>query len=224
MTACESWSMRGGLQTPWYRLFDRLRRRVNRTLVNFLTRHLHDSDIQSTARTRTLEAGSGPGFATSLLTQRPDITLAVCLDIDVNALREARRRDPELPVVVGDINRMPFADGVFDVVFNSSTVEHLDEPLAAVREMHRVCHPAGRVFVGVPYLWGPLGFQPLIAATAVGVWIGRVFARRSLDRLLVAAGLTPICHLRYFGNFFLGAVCTPSGSQQGRPWDARPPC
>jgi len=200
--------MKGGVRTPWYRLYDRLRRGVNTKLVAYLGRYLEATSANMTTsdKTRILEAGSGPGFASSLFAQRADVTLAACLDIDYQALREARRRDPFLPVVVGDIRRMPFVDGAFTVVFNSSTVEHLDCPVDALREMHRVCHPAGRVFVGVPYLWGPLCLQPLIARTPVGQWLGQVFSKPSLDRLLVAAGLIPTGHVYYFLNFFVGAI------------------
>ncbi|MCH7525899.1 MAG: class I SAM-dependent methyltransferase [Planctomycetes bacterium] len=155
-----------------------------------------------------MEAGSGTAFASSLFAECPKTFMSVCMDLDADALSEARRRDPALPAVVGDLMQMPFADGTFDLVFNSSTVEHMDDPVGVAGEMRRVCRDDGCVFVGVPYVWGPLGFQPIIRNTGVGVWLGRVFSRSSLDRFLREAGLTPVAHRRYFWNFFVGAVAT----------------
>lgn len=214
MSLSRSWQFVGGLNSPWYRLYDWLRHGVNRRMVKFLSRHLSGPVTRGRA-TCVLEAGSGPGSASSMFSRRSDVALAVCMDLDESALREARRRDPAIPAVVGDLMAMPFADGSFDLVFNSSTVEHLDEPHRAVAEMGRVSGNDGRVFVGVPYLFGPLWFQPLIAKTSVGVWLGRVFSRSSLDRLLRTAGLTPQRHLRYFWNVFVGAVATKSVALNG---------
>lgn len=194
------------------RVYDRLRQGVNRRLVQFLAPSGHGADgVSLGSGARVLEAGSGTAYASSVFATRPDVCRAVCLDRDIDALREARRRDPSLPAVVGDIMRMPFADGSFSLVFNSSTVEHLDKPPAAVREMARVCAPGGRVFVGVPYRFGPLWFQPLISSTAAGIWLGPVFTRFTLDRLLHAAGLMPVAHVRYFLRCFIGAIAmTPT--------------
>ena len=109
-----------------------------------------------------------------------------------------------MSVVVADIYRLPFPRATFDLVWNSSTIEHLDRIDRAVAEMARVTLTAGRVFTGVPYLYGPLGFQRLIPNTAVGVWVGTVFTRAELKRLLASAGLRPVSSLRYFYRFFLG--------------------
>jgi SAM-dependent methyltransferase len=101
---------------------------------------------------------------------------------------------------------MPFAADTFSLVFNSSTIEHLDDPAHAVREMQRICRQEGRVFVGVPYRYGPLAFQPLIYSTVIGRWLGPVFSRRGLTELLTTSGLAPVASVRYFWNFFVGAV------------------
>lgn len=211
MSLTRSWRFIGSVGSPYYRVFDRLRRHVNTRLVAFLSGHLSGPKNGQGGRnpgapTRVLEAGSGPGFASSLFAQRPDVATSICMDLDPAALMEARKRDASLPVVAGDLMQMPFSDNAFAMVFNSSTVEHLRDPAGAVREMQRVCDNHGRVFVGVPYLWGPLGIQPLIRSTRVGIWLGKVFSQASLDRLLSSGGLTPVAHLRYFWNFFIGAV------------------
>lgn len=224
MPLSRSWQFLGDIESPWYRFYDRLRRGVNARLVTFLAGHMCHADRGLLPQRRcVLEAGSGPGFASFLLSKRADVSMSVCMDLDSDALKEARRIDPTRPAIMGDLMRMPFADDSFSLVFNNSTVEHLDDPLGAVREMRRVCNIDGRVFVGVPYRWGPLGMQPLLANTSVGIWLGKVFSRSGLDRLLGAAGLTPIAHMRFFWNVFVGAIASkqtsdqPSTVQPGRP-------
>jgi len=204
MSLSRSWQFIGGTESIWYRAYDWLRQGVNRRLVRYFQTFVH----RSGEACRALEAGSGTAYAASLLSRQPGVGPVVCVDLDLEALQHARQRDPNLLAVVGDIRRMPFADNAFSFVFNSSTVEHLETPTDAVREMRRVCKDDGHVFVGVPYVWGPLWFQPLIRRSAVGVWLGTVFTRSRLDRMMVQAGLNPIAHIRYFLNFFVGAVAT----------------
>ncbi len=108
--------------------------------------------------------------------------------------------------VVGDLVAMPFCSASFALVFNSSTVEHLNQPGEAVTEMQRVCAPHGRVFVGVPYSYGPLAFQPILRRTQLGRWLGPLFSRRTLADLFQSAGLTPRTWIRYFFQVFVGAV------------------
>lgn len=182
------------------RVYELLRRRVNSKIINFLAR---DRTIKN-----ALEAGSGTAYAASLLNSKSGVHMSVCMDIDHDALVIAIRRDPSLAAVVGDLRCMPFADGAFDLVYNSSTVEHLPQPESAVDEMARVCRVRGRVFVGVPYIAGPLFFQPVVAGTVVGKWLGTVFTRKGLEQMLCVAGLTPVSHIRYFLRFFIGTLAT----------------
>lgn len=219
-----SWEFLGARGSWGERLYERLRRSLNARLVDhLLARSNRDEPATSSPPPglRALEAGSGTGYASSLLARREEVALSVCLDIDEDALREARRRDPSLPVVVGDMLKMPFADNAFDLVFSNSTVEHLDDPGLAVAEMRRTCRARGTVFVGVPYSFGPLAFQPLIARTPLGIWLGRVFSARGLQDLMRRAGLAPCHSIRYFLRVFVGVVSVkPWHSVDGRTGDS----
>ena len=222
MSGSPSWVFFGRPDSAINRLYDRLRRRVNARLVRFLVAHLTSAPASSIGsgqerRTRVLEAGSGTAYASSLLGRYLGTGGCICLDIDEQALREARRRDPTLPAVVGDLAQMPFAEGSFALVFNSSTVEHLPKPSAAVREMHRVCRRGGFVFVGVPYRYGPLAIQRLIRRTRLGEWLGPVFGRKALEGLLRGQGLTPVQHIRYFLRFFVGTLGVKRTAAGPRP-------
>lgn len=201
MAGERSWHFLGGPGSWPYRVFDAQRRRLNRWLVDHLL-----SRTVLTGDGCVLEAGSGPGYGSSLFACHPAVRLSVALDFDPDALQEARRRDPSLLVVLGDVRRLPFRSDVFDVVWNSSTLEHVAQPSHALGEMQRVTRAGGGVFVGVPYRFGPLGFQRLIARTRVGVWIGPVFDRDALCRLMLAQGLQPVESLVYFAACFIGIL------------------
>ena len=52
-----------------------------------------------------------------------------------------------LRLLVGDVYQLGFADAAFDVVHAHQLVQHLADPVAALREMRRVCKPGGLVAV-----------------------------------------------------------------------------
>ena len=201
MNLDKSWKFAGAPSSAMNRLYDWLRMRLNNRLVRFLRKNALGG-----SNNVVLECGSGSASGASLLARRGEVKKSVALDLDLEALRECRRRDPNLPVVLGDIHALPFAEDTFDLVWNNSTIEHLPYPALAVMEMARVCKPAGKVFIGVPYRFGPLGFQPIIKSTRAGIWIGPVFSRQELFKMMQQAGLYPRKVLRFFFRFFIGAV------------------
>jgi len=54
---------------------------------------------------------------------------------------------------IGDLSRLPFADGAFDACVNIVTLEHVKEPAAVVRELGRVLRPGGRLLLVAPLEW-----------------------------------------------------------------------
>ncbi|MCA1962086.1 MAG: class I SAM-dependent methyltransferase [Desulfomonile sp.] len=195
----QSWSLGGGPGTLVYGVYDRLRHGVSRNLVNYFLK-------SGISMRRVLEAGSGPGFTTSLLASTPGVKCAVAVDFDEESLREGRRRDSSLKAAAGNVYTLPFADGSFDLVWNSSTLEHLSNMDTGLLEMVRVCAPGGHVFVGVPYRWGPLFFQPFLKGTRAGEWLGPVFTTHWLVSWFFAAGLKPKSTHFYFWGFFVGVL------------------
>ena len=54
--------------------------------------------------------------------------------------------------VVADAHHLPYADGSVQAIFCEAVLEHLYDPPQAVREMHRVLKPGGRVFAATPFM------------------------------------------------------------------------
>jgi len=196
----KSWQL-GSPGTLTYRLYDALRNQLNGKLVKYLLARAINHD-----KCKVLEAGSGPAFASSMLAQDPRVEFSVAIDLDIEALYEARRRDSALCLVVADLCNLPFRAETMNLSWNSSTIEHLPDPSCAVAEMARVTRKGGSVFVGVPNLYGPLGFEYLIRETSVGIWIGQTFTGAGLREMLTISGLKPQHSLFYFFRFFVGVL------------------
>ncbi len=91
-----------------------------------------------------LDVGAGKGrFARILKEQNPDAQV-VCFDL---ALEMLRRVDPNLQTCAGSMTTLPFADGAFDGVYATESLEHAVDIEAAVAEMCRVLSPGGRLVI-----------------------------------------------------------------------------
>ncbi|MBI5250721.1 MAG: class I SAM-dependent methyltransferase, partial [Desulfomonile tiedjei] len=124
--AVKAWQL-GSPETGIYKFYDWLRNRLNFKLADYLV----TNGINS-GECRVLEAGSGPAFASSILASHPKVGLGIAVDIDLEALQEARRRDRSLSLVVADLNQLPFRNESIDLCWNSSTIEHLPDPQSAL--------------------------------------------------------------------------------------------
>jgi SAM-dependent methyltransferase len=115
------------------------------------------------------------------------------------AIAEARRRAAGLGADVtfrlGDALDLPYPDGVFDVCRVETVLQHLADPIRAIREMVRVTRPGGQVGaleldMGTMLLDHPdrAVTQTVLSASADSMaqpWMGR-----QLPRLFREAGLT----------------------------------
>jgi|ERR1043166_3117699 SAM-dependent methyltransferase len=104
-------------------------------------------------RARILDVGCGTGANLLLLSQFGE---AEGVDVSPDALRFCRERGLH-NVNLGAAESLPYADQEFDLVTAFDVVEHLDDDVAALREMRRVLRPGGRVLLFVPtfmFLWG----------------------------------------------------------------------
>jgi SAM-dependent methyltransferase len=97
-----------------------------------------------------LDIGCGPGTITTDLAMRVAPGNVVGIDNVaaplVEARAEAQRHGADnVSFAVGDVYNLDSADGTFDVVHAHQVLQHLTDPVAALREMCRVCTAGGMV-------------------------------------------------------------------------------
>jgi ubiquinone/menaquinone biosynthesis C-methylase UbiE len=87
---------------------------------------------------RVLDVGCGPGSLTEHLAERVGARQVHAVDPSEQFAAACAARVPGAEVAVAGAERLPWADGVFDVVLSQLVVNFLDDPVGAVREMARV--------------------------------------------------------------------------------------
>ena len=102
--------------------------------------------------TTVLDIGCGPGTITADFATLVTPARVTALEVTEEALglarAEIRRRGlAGVDFVVGDVHRLDFADDMFDVVHAHQVLQHVGDPVAALREMRRVTRPGGVIAV-----------------------------------------------------------------------------
>ena len=97
-----------------------------------------------------LDVGCGPGTITADLAERVAPGRVIGLDQADAVLTQARavateRRLTTVEFTTGDVHALEFPDGCFDVVHAHQVLQHVSDPVAALREMRRVCRSGGVV-------------------------------------------------------------------------------
>jgi malonyl-CoA O-methyltransferase len=109
-------------------------------------RLLEKLEIVTIKPTFILDAGAGTGKAIPALFDRYKKAQVVALDLSENMLEKSSRhggffRSPHL--VCADIEKLPFADDSFDLVFSSLSMQWCNDLGAALLEAKRVLKPGG---------------------------------------------------------------------------------
>lgn len=98
-----------------------------------------------------LDVGCGPGTITVDLARRVAPALVVGVDSAEEVVDAARKEadavGADVRFGVANAGRLPFPDGNFDIVHAHQLLQHLADPVAALREMRRVCRSGGLVAV-----------------------------------------------------------------------------
>jgi SAM-dependent methyltransferase len=142
-----------------------------------------------------LEVGCGDAsFTTELARYSRRVT---AIDLSAGQIAENAGRFPGIAFCQHDVSEpLPFADGSFAVAWCSEVLEHLFDPAYALREMHRVLQPGGRLLATVPYHGR---FKNVLIALfkwdehfAPGNPHIRFYTKRTLARITSAAGFSSI--------------------------------
>ena len=166
---------------------------------------------------RLLDVGCGPGSITL------DIAKVVApgevVGVDTAAVQIERARSlatemgvPNVRFEQGDAYALPFPDGSFDLVNANALLQHLSDPVRALREFRRVLRPGGRAAVSDPD-WSTWIIEPatptldLLRSLRIQVYAhngGDAGYARHQRRLLIEAG-------------FAHAECSPGVRAFGTP-------
>jgi ubiquinone/menaquinone biosynthesis C-methylase UbiE len=150
-----------------------------------------------------LDVGCGPGTLTADLADRVATVHALEQTepaLDLARAEVARRGLANVTFSSGDVHRLDLPDDRFDVVHAHQVLQHVADPVQALREMARVCRPGGlvavresdyRAFTWFPDSAGLTRWMELYqaAATANG---GEPQAGRRLLSWAHEAGLTDV--------------------------------
>jgi ubiquinone/menaquinone biosynthesis C-methylase UbiE len=115
-----------------------------------------------------LDVGCGPGTITVDLARRVAPGRVVGIDRSAEVIAQARaqaeREGVPVELAVGDVYALDFADASFDIVHAHQVLQHLTDPVAALRAMRRVTRPGGTVAARDSdyscFAWAPL--DPLL--------------------------------------------------------------
>ena len=99
------------------------------------------ADISSRDRVLDLACGTGDLLRAAAAEARA----AVGLDLTHRMLQLARSRSARTPLVTGDMLALPFGASRFDVVTTGYGLRNVPDLGAAIREVHRVLAPNGRL-------------------------------------------------------------------------------
>lgn len=93
-----------------------------------------------------LDAGCGTGrYSAAWHALYPRATI-VGVDINRTILTTGQVNPEALARVNGTLERLPFADGTFDVVMSRGVIQHTANPRQALQELLRVCKPGGLLY------------------------------------------------------------------------------
>jgi SAM-dependent methyltransferase len=221
-----------GLATAYYAMTDESDERRDRFL-----RHIAGGLARGEALAaqlpregRILEVGCGTG---GLLVAAARVGIAVVgVDVASRWLVAARRRLADhglsAPLLAASGDRLPWPDGHFDTIVADSVLEHLDDPIRALREWSRVLRPGGDLLVWSPNrytlttdphlgLWGlgwlPRSWLPLyLRLRGRTAWPPRTLSASEVRGVAAGAGLDTIA---------VDAPGIPDSWARTRPWSQR---
>ena len=176
-----------------------LRSHRMRTAANsaaYLLPHLHESDS-------LLDIGAGPGTITADLAGlvgRVTATEIGPQELDLSRATVAARHLTNVEFSLQDVHALTFPGGYFDVVHAHQVLQHVADPVQALREMARVARPGGLVAARdgdyAAFTWWPrlpgLDEWLRLYRTAARANGGEPDAGRRLLSWARAAGLTDV--------------------------------
>ncbi len=163
---------------------------------------------------QVLDIGCGPGSITLGIAARLGAGRVTGVDLSEEQMRMATENARTSGVSnvrfqPASAYHLPFDGGQFDAVFSHALIEHLNEPVRALREFLRVLKPSGVMGVATPdwsgFLYGPSNPALRAAVKAYeGLQVangGDVNVGHKLSQYAVEAGFEKVNQQARFENF-----------------------
>ncbi|MDZ4771050.1 MAG: class I SAM-dependent methyltransferase [Chloroflexota bacterium] len=152
-----------------------------------------------------LDMPCGRGFYLNMMRYVSPGVRLVGGELDAPVIEKAARNVGHLPgiaLVNCNIYSLPFPDDTFDGVIVSEILEHIDDDVAALREVLRVLKPGGVAVITVPnadypFWWDPINKtlemlfkRPIRTGTFAGLWANhvRLYRRDQLREAIAGSG------------------------------------
>jgi SAM-dependent methyltransferase len=99
---------------------------------------------------RVLDLGCGAGnMAKAIKFYRPDLEV-FGVDISKQAIHQAKKEDSQVEFRVGSAEKIPYTDETFNAVLMFDVLEHVQDPLAVLKEVNRVLKKKGVFHIFCP--------------------------------------------------------------------------
>jgi ubiquinone/menaquinone biosynthesis C-methylase UbiE len=113
---------------------------------------------------KVLDIGCGAGgYASKFVDEGADV---IALDITPQYYQHIRGAK----FIVGDAAELPFKNASFDFIYCSSLIEHVREPSALIKELHRTLKKRGILYLSFPPFWSPVGSHQFKPFHYLGEW------------------------------------------------------
>ena len=120
--------------------------KLNHTIISSVGKYLKDNNETDIS---ILDAGSGEGFIDSLLIKTYPSIKITGVEYTSEAIQIARKMNPSVEYLQGDITNLLFEDNMFDIVLCTEVLEHIKNPEKALKEILRVTK--NHLLVTVPH-------------------------------------------------------------------------
>jgi ubiquinone/menaquinone biosynthesis C-methylase UbiE len=179
-------------------------------------RHVHGpmiaaiKSVMNVSGKRVLEVGCGSALDSGELARHDAYVYA--LDYSLHALRHARQyardKDVALRFLSGDVFRLPFREGIFDLVFSQGLMEHFADPMPSIIEQSRLLQPNGLLCIDVPQTYNLLTLHKRRHIQR-GTWFAgweTNYSLPQLEAMMRQAGLTVVASYGwlYFPSLLFG--------------------
>ena len=142
----------------------------------------------------TLAIDAGCGVASNLSVLETFPLKAIGCDRSFQNLLMAKMKF-FLPLINGDLEHLPIRSCSIDLVIATDVLEHLEDDITGVRELHRVLRPNAHLIVTVPAFHSLRGIQDIVTGHK------RRYLKQDISNVLRQNGFR-ITRSSYF-NFFL---------------------